>query len=77
MHPAGAEGGKCVHPEFFRENCEHAGCTTYKIMHLALESYVQGALLISNTVHGSLWLFLEKAQTGYYSPAPLLIALSL
>ena len=45
VHPPGAEGGKCLHPEFkssahklryplnIRENGAHAGCTTFKIMH--------------------------------------------
>ena len=64
MHPPGAEGGKCVHPEFkssariklaitlnIRRNCAHAGCIAFKIAHPGLKSCKEGAPLISNIVN--------------------------
>ena len=55
VHPPGAYGGKCVHPEFkssvhklrhtrnIRENGARAGCTAFKIVHPALKSCTQSA----------------------------------
>ena len=55
VHLLGAEGGKCVHPEFessahrlrytptILENGAHAGSTAFEIMHPALKSCTQGA----------------------------------
>ena len=50
VHPPGAEGAKCVHPEFnsnahklkytlnIRQCGTHAGCTAFKIVHPASKS---------------------------------------
>ena len=82
VHPPGAEGGKCLHPEFkssaqklrytlnIWENGAHAGCTSFKIVHPALKSCTQGAGRQGFPSHPwdgeNLWLI----SIGQTSPLP-------
>ena len=79
MHPPGAAGKRCVHPEFkssvhkqtytlnIWENGAHARCTAFKIMHSAFKSCTRGAGCTLNFKH-CMYLNASKTKAMLISP---------